>query len=176
MILATLLFYVAGYRWVFSYLENRTTAKLEQRIEAGTFTDEQLVEIKIPLNMPYYSDKGYESVYGETEWNGQHYRYVKRKVSGNTLYLLCIKNTDKSKIIEEKNNFTKAAGDAQQSNVPSKQIPAPVKLLFSEYFFHENSTPESAQQFSSIKRYLTDTNLYSQFDPQTASQPPELIG
>ncbi len=161
---------------MFTYLENKATANLEQRIDAGTFSDEQLVEIKIPLNMPYYSDKEYQSAYGETEWNGQHYRYVKRKISGNTLYLLCIQNPDKNKIISEKNNFTKAANDTQQNNSPVKQPTSVLKIVLSEYISQENSRSESVQQLSSSKKYLTDSNLISQFDPLTASQPPEEIG
>jgi hypothetical protein len=85
-----MVFNLAGYRWLFSAIEKNATANLEQKISAGKYSDEQLVEIRIPLNMPYYSDKDYEAVYGETDFNGEHYQYVKRKVSANTLYLLCL--------------------------------------------------------------------------------------
>jgi hypothetical protein len=94
-----MVFNLLGYRWLFSVIEKNATANLEQKIAAGKYSDEQLVEISIPLNMPYYSDKDYENVYGETDWNGEHYRYVKRKVSGNTLYLLCLPNKEKQALL-----------------------------------------------------------------------------
>jgi hypothetical protein len=106
-----MVFNLLGYRWLFSVIEKNATANLEQKIAAGKYSDEQLVEISIPLNMPYYSDKDYENVYGETDWNGEHYRYVKRKVSGNTLYLLCLPNKEKTSIVKVKNEFTKAVND-----------------------------------------------------------------
>ena len=80
LLMGILLFNLAGYRWLFYIVEQKATATLEESISAGTYSDDQLVEIKIPLNMPYYSDMDYQVVYGETEWNGRHYRYVKRKV------------------------------------------------------------------------------------------------
>ena len=99
---------IAGY---FLQLKKMQLLTLEQKISAGKYSEEQLVEIRIPLNMPYYSDKDYENVYGETDWNGEHYRYVKRKVSGNTLYLLCLPNKEKTSIAKVKNEFTKAVND-----------------------------------------------------------------
>jgi hypothetical protein len=173
-ILCILLFNIVGYRWMFTCLENAATAKLEQTIDAGNFSDDQLVEIKVPLNMPYYSDKDYEPAYGETEWNGQHYRYVKRKVSGNTLYLLCIQNPDKNKILSEKNNFTKATGEAQQNNSPARQHPSAIKLMLSEFISQENKKTETIQLLTSSKKYLTDSRLISQFDPLTTTQPPDI--
>jgi hypothetical protein len=132
-LLALLLFNTAGYRVLFNILEQKATARLENKIDAGNYSEEQLVEVKIPLSMPYYSDKDYESVYGETDWNGQHYRYVKRKITDNTLYLLCLPNEEKNIIVNTKNEMTKAANDVS-SNTPAqqKQVPSLVKLISSD--------------------------------------------
>ena len=116
-----MIFNLAGYRWLFTTIENNATANLEQKISAGTYSEDQLVEIRIPLNMPYYSDKDYENVYGETDFNGEHYRYVKRKVSGNTLYLLCLPNKEKTDIVKVKNEFTKAVNDVPSDKQGSQQ-------------------------------------------------------
>jgi len=162
-----------GYRWFFSVIENKATAKLEQKISAGNFSEDQLVEIRIPLNMPYYSDKDYEEVYGETDWNGEHYRYVKRKVSNNTLYLLCLPNKEKSSIAKVKNEFTKAVNDIPANKQGSQQKNTFIKLLTSEFkisesFISENSFSSLSLQF--ISRNTAVTNL---FIPLTEAQPPE---
>ena len=172
-ILFILLFNIAGYRWLFSFLENKATSTLEQKIDADIFSDEQLVEIRIPLNMPYYSDKDYEPAYGETEWNGKHYRYVKRKISGNVLYLLCIPHPEKNNLISAKNDFTKALNDVQQNNSPQKQQPSVIKLMLSEFTVQDETAYSSLHILTYSKKYLTDSYLFSQFDPLTASQPPE---
>jgi len=48
-----MVFNLVGYRWLFSAIENKATANLEQKISSGEYSDDQLVEIRIPLNMPY---------------------------------------------------------------------------------------------------------------------------
>ena len=121
LLLSLMVFNLIGYRWLFSTIEENATADLEQKIAAGKYNDDQLVEIQIPLNMPYYSDKDYENVYGETDWNGEHYRYVKRKVSGNTLYLLCLPNKEKTNIAKVKNEFTKAVNDVPGNKQGSQE-------------------------------------------------------
>ena len=168
-----MVFNLVGYRWLFSAIENKATANLEQKISSGEYSDDQLVEIRIPLNMPYYSDKDYENVYGETDFNGDHYRYVKRKVSGNTLYLLCLPNKEKTSIVKVKNDFTKAVNDVPANKQGSQQKNDFIKLLTSEFkiselFTNENDFSSLSLQF--ISRNTAVTNL---FIPLTEAQPPE---
>jgi hypothetical protein len=114
-------------------METRATARLESRIDAGQYSDDQLLEVKISLKVPYITDTKYEACYGEAEYNGQTFRYVKRKVVGDTLYLLCIPHVEKDRINVAKTDFTKAVND----NMPQKQgQPTLVKLMMSEFIQH----------------------------------------
>ena len=175
LLLLVLLFNIAGYRLLFNQLENNATAKLENKIDQGAYSPEQLVEIKIPLSMPYYSDKDYEAVNGETEWNGQHYQYVKRKVSGNTLYLLCIPNHEKNKIAEAENSFTKSVTDKDQNNVPGKPQSTIIKFVLTEFLPQNNSNLFVPQINNSGKHRISNADLFTQFEPLTSAQPPEFI-
>ena len=159
---------------MFSYLEESATARLEQKIDAGIFSDEQLIEIKIPLNMPYYSDKEYESVYGETNLNGEHYRYVKRKVSNNILYLLCIPNKEKNSITEAKNDFTKSASDIATNNpTQQKHSNSVVKFILSEYLPTDNAITYNKYISDSCKLISPNSEATDLFYPSTPAQPPE---
>ncbi|HLF45120.1 MAG TPA: hypothetical protein VI548_01760 [Chitinophagaceae bacterium] len=174
LILGIMLFNIAGYRWAYSFLEKNATAILERVIDSGNYTEEQLVEIQIPLNMPYYSDKDFETVYGETDWNGNHYRFVKRKISGNILYLLCIPNSEKNQIIFAKNDFTKKGiSDSPQNNVPSKQPSSFFKILLSDFISRENSIQFSLLINQPVKYFFFNSGLYSQFDPKAPFEPPK---
>jgi hypothetical protein len=172
LLLALMVFNLAGYRWLFSAIENKATAQLEQKISTGQFTEDQLVEIRIPLNLAYYSDQDYEEVYGETDFNGEHYRYVKRKVSGNTLYLLCLPNKEKTDIVKAKNEFAKAVNDIP-SNESSQQKISFIKLLTTEFKVTETSVNENI--FSSLSLQFINRNaaVADQFTPLTDAQPPE---
>jgi len=168
-----MVFNLVGYRWLFSAIENKATANLEQKISSGNYSDEQLVEIRIPLNMPYYSDKEYENVYGETDFNGEHYRYVKRKVSDNILYLLCLPNKEKTSISKAKNEFTKAVNDVPANKQGSQQKNNFIKLLTSEFKISEMISSENNFSSLSLQFISRNTAVTNLFTPLTEAQPPE---
>jgi hypothetical protein len=168
-----MVFNLAGYRWLFSAIEKNATANLEQKISAGQYSDEQLVEIRIPLNMPYYSDKDYEEVYGETDFNGEHYQYVKRKVSDNTLYLLCLPNKDKTSIVKVKNEFTKAVNDVPGNKEGSQQKSGLIKLLTTEFRVNETAFDINNYSISSLSFVSRNADAKDLFIPLTDAQPPE---
>lgn len=168
-----MVFNLVGYRWLFSAIENKATANLEQKISSGEYSDDQLVEIRIPLNMPYYSDKDFENVYGETDFNGEHYRYVKRKVSGNTLYLLCLPNKEKTSIAKVKNEFTKAVNDVPANKQGSQQKSNFIKLLTSEFRISESIIGENNFSSLSLQFISRNTAVTNLFTPLTEAQPPE---
>ena len=67
--------------------------------------------------MPYTTTwSHYEKFEGEVNINGQHHSYVKRKVSGDTLYLLCIPNRQKDKLQLAKNEYGKKVNDFEGSD------------------------------------------------------------
>lgn len=158
---------------MFSYMENKATERLEQKIDAGQYNEDQLLEIKIPIKVPYYSSTKYETYYGETQFNGEHYRYVKRKISGDTLYLLCLPHTEKDHIAAAKKDFINSVNDIQ-NNAPKKQEhPSLIKILFSKYLSQEKVSAGDLSITGLQKLNSPDSYLISQFDPQTPSQPPE---
>jgi hypothetical protein len=168
-----MVFNLGGYRWLFSAIEKNATANLEQKISAGKYSDEQLVEIRIPLNMPYYSDKDYEEVYGETDFNGEHYQYVKRKVSANTLYLLCLPNKEKTSIAKVKNEFTKAINDIPGNKEGSQQKSSLIKLLTTEFRVNETAFDINNYSISSLSFVSRNSDAKDLFIPLTDAQPPE---
>jgi len=164
---------MVGYRWYFSVIENKATAKLEQKISAGKYNEAQLVEIRIPLNMPYYSDKEYEEVYGETDWNGEHYRYVKRKVSGNTLYLLCIPDIENTSIAKVKSEFTKSVNDVPANKKGSQQKNTFIKLMNSEFQTNETVVDENIFSTGTLSFINKNVDAKDLFISLTEAQPPE---
>lgn len=170
-----MLFNLAGYRWLFSVIEDNATARLEKKISFGQYTDGQLIEIRIPLNMPYYTDKDYEYVYGEMDWNGEHLRYVKRKISGNTLYLLCLPNKEKSSIAKAKNEFTKAVNDIAGNKQGNQQKNDLIKLLTTEFRNYDVAGADLVLLSTATTFISRNTEAKDLFTPLTEGQPPESL-
>ena len=170
-----MLFNTVGYRFAFSFLETRSTVQLELAIDEGNYEEQNLIEIQIPLNMPYLSDKEYEVAYGETNINGIQYQYVKRKISNNTLYMLCLPNIDKSNLVAAKNNIEKNDIELNQHS-SNKKNPAHsiTKSLQQEYL---QSTKEHIFKNDPfvllILPKIRNNKSGNLFTALTPSQPPE---
>lgn len=120
------LFNLAGYAMLFNYLIHRTETRLAKVLDHQQYREEELLEIKVAMNLPYFSNEtSYERVEGEILVNNIHYTYVKRKVANDTMYLKCLPNTAKTQLVQEKNKFGLTANDLpagkkQQDNTPKK--------------------------------------------------------
>ncbi len=117
LLLSIYLFNLIGYNLVFQYLIDNSDIQLAHNINSKQIDERNLVEVKVALNMPYLSNtKNYERVDGQIELNGVAYNYVKRKVSGDTLYLLCVPNFSKTQLCNAKADYAKETND-----LPSKK-------------------------------------------------------
>jgi len=119
--IALFLFNMVGYRFVLEYMMHKANTQLEARLDKNLYDDSQLIELKVPINLPYQTSwAGYQRFNGEIELNGVMYKYVKRKVSNDTLYVMCIPNTKKMNLETAKNDFFKFSIDLNQNENSKK--------------------------------------------------------
>lgn len=143
LLLALLLFNWYGYRIVSAYLLNRSDERMEARVENNDYDESQLMELRVPIHLPYHNDwSDWETYSGEIEIEGVHYNYVKRKVEKDELVLLCLPNTEKQMVQSARDNFFKLVNDLQQNNNGKKADHGQAfafKGLFSEYQQENNN-------------------------------------
>ena len=110
-----------GYRLYYDYLQHKTNENLEALFDSNSYDESQLVELKIPVNLPYQTSwTSYQRYDGEININGTSYKYVKRKLCNDTLYLKCIPNTKKMRLETAKNDFFKNSNDLAQNDQSKK--------------------------------------------------------
>lgn len=96
-LLVILLFNSFGYSIVCSILQTKSDYLINARLEDDNYDESKLIEIKIPLKLPYSTEwKHFERFDGEIEINNVYYKYVKRKVIVDSLVLLCLPDPVKS--------------------------------------------------------------------------------
>ena len=79
LLVALLFFNWYGYRLITDYMQQRSDAQLEARLDQNDYDESQLIELRVPLNLPYHNDwTEFERYDGEVEIEGVHYKYVKR--------------------------------------------------------------------------------------------------
>ncbi len=114
------LFNLSGYRLLLNYWESRENDRLEARLDKNDYDEKDLVEVKIPIRLPYfYNWKEFERCDGEVELNGVQYKYVKRKVYNDSLVLMCIPNQAKMKMHSARDEMFSLINDIQ-SNTSNK--------------------------------------------------------
>ena len=129
-----MLFNMVGYRFVFTMLDNVASHKQDAKVDAGNYNEANLVEISIPLNMPYQDRvTEFERQYGEITVDGIVYTYVKMKVDHNLLILKCIPDVNRQQIKNSENSLAKANSSQDMDNNGKKQHPSFSKKIISDY-------------------------------------------
>ena len=124
----------AGYTLLFQYFIEDAEKKIEHRISSNIYNDDDLIEIKVALNMPYLqSAKNFVRVDGEIELSGVHYNYVKRKVAGDTLYLLCLPNFLKTQLADAKTELAKDFSDVPANKKNAETTSAKKQNSINDY-------------------------------------------
>lgn len=167
-----------GYRLLFDYMQQRTDKKLEARLDNNSYDESQLIELKIPVNVAYQTSwTAYQRCDGEITINGVMYKYVKRKLSNDTLYLMCIPNSAKMRLEAAKNNFYKISNDLNQNSDSKKSDSKSVfKNLQSVYnepsFLTKINSPIPVHQNLWLPEGILDLYTSFQISPE---QPPDAI-
>lgn len=143
LLLAILFFNWYGYRILSDILQQQSDTKLEAKLDRNDYDESALIELRVPINLPYHNDwKDFERYNGTIEINGIHYNYVKRKVEKGELVLLCLPNDEKQHLQSARDQFFKLVNDLQQPESGKKSSPSSsisFKSITSEYQQENNN-------------------------------------
>ncbi|MBE7173420.1 MAG: hypothetical protein INR73_22800 [Williamsia sp.] len=171
LFLSITLFNLGGYRLLTHYQQSQANHELEARLNNQQYSKADLVLIKTPLHLPYYSSSVFERVSGEMLIRGVVYKYVERRVYNDTLELLCIKDAQRTGLQKAKDEFYKQSNGLV--NHEKKGGPQVVKPLFFDYC-NPVSRYLFAFQLSSLKHtfyYIPISGIHAN---RLVEQPPEV--
>ena len=93
---------------------------------------DDLVSVKVPVKMPTVEDwKDYVAVAGQVQFQNNSYNYVKLRMTKDTLYLLCIPNYKKTKLISQ--NIINARKIADIPNSKKDHVPFGKQSILNDY-------------------------------------------
>lgn len=161
-------------------MQQQVSNQLEAKLDKNLYSDAQLIELKVPMHLPYQTNwSAYQRCDGEIEIDGMLYKYVKRKVADDTLYLMCIPNTRKMNLETAKNDFFKLSNDLAQNNNSKKSDNSKTisfKSLqgdYDEYSFHLNSLFLSSNATKFWRSGNVNNTVTTPHTPP--GQPPDLL-
>jgi hypothetical protein len=110
-----------GYRLMYDFMQKQANKQLETALDDDNYDESQLIVLKVPVNLPYQTSwASYQRYDGEVEISGVKYKYVKRKLANDTLYLKCIPNTREMMLETAKDDFYRLANNLLQNKTPQK--------------------------------------------------------
>lgn len=163
---------------MFDYMLHQANQQLETVLDNNDYDESQLIELKVPVHLPYQTNwTSYQRYSGEIEMNGVTYKYVKRKLANDTLYLKCIPNMEKMHLETARNEFFRISNNLLQNNNSKKQdnaksVTKTLQSVFCESSFDiKINSPFKWQQKISIKQTASDLSAAFILSPY---QPPEI--
>jgi hypothetical protein len=166
-------FNMGGYLPLYNYLINKADEQQVSVVERQEYADSELIVVKTALHLPYFTgNSDYTRVDGRIEMNGTQYNYVKRKVSNDTLYLLCIPNQKKTALYAEKNSLSGQYAEAPSANKNQKSTVKKTSPL-SEYNCPEHRQDSPAAAAHEKKQYFPTTSSLRNNLPDHPFPPPK---
>jgi len=175
-LLAIFTFNMVGYQLVYNYMSNRSDKALELALDNKLYSDSELISIKQPTNLPYYTNnRNFQRIDGEVEIQGVQYKYVKCRIYNDTLEMLCIPNTAKMQIEQSRNDYAKVAHDFQQDGKEKKSESnqKSIQKQASEYEELTFSVGNNQQIIARQPHTALNTLIESQRYYSKAEQPPD---
>jgi hypothetical protein len=175
LFLFVLLFNLYGYQLVIAYLQQQNDLHLTAQLDKDAYADEDLITIKTPLALPYYSNSpDFERMDGAIQIDGVEYKYVKRRIFNDSLELLCMPNTVKQKLQNAKSDFFELSNDLQRPE-GGKKASNIIKTVLLEYcetltFYIPHSFDKAKQKYE-----IPATSFLSSLLTLVQEQPPETM-
>ena len=175
LLLVILLFNWIGYRLFADFLQHRADVRLEAKLDKNDYSEDQLIEIKVPLNLPYQLNwSQFERFDGEIDVDGIHYKYVKRKIYNDSLVLLCLPNQTKQNIEKAKDDYYKIVNDiAPTSQKKSEKNNLSFKNILSEFFIEHPFLMKNNEACVKTNYVVIQTLLPASAVQESPGKPPE---
>jgi hypothetical protein len=169
-LLIVFLFNLGGYYIFFWGLMIRSDLDLTARLDADAYVEEEVIELKAPLAIPYGTDQeSLPRINSRIEHRGEYYRMVKQRLVRDTLHLVFIKDNNVRKLSDSRNDFTRLT---QESNSGEESQQFNFSKLPCDFEPTVNNQLEEHSWWCRLQDFRTEvTHLCSSFFPDIPHPP-----
>lgn len=171
-------FNLFGYKALLQYWEMQSNTNMETQLALQQYNEEDLVTVKIPINLPYHTNwEEFESYDGEIDIDGVHYKYVKRRIFNDSLVLLCLPNTEKTRLSTARDELFSLVNDLQKdaANTHSSHAGTSFQFAGGDYICQENEEWKGATESIEVVYYSPATEPLRSVATESPWQPPDVL-
>lgn len=157
-LLLVFLFNMTGYYFVQQYFLGKAHQKMSVALDKKQYAQNQLIELRVPLNMPYFQNTSFQRQDGQINIKGVTYNYVERKIENGYLVVKCIPNQMSQKIKKSTGDyFADVNGINKSENQKSSSGKTLVKASIDDFEEHAIHSLNlfSAIIFSNYPEYIS---------------------
>ncbi len=111
-VLVLFLLNVVGLYGILIGLRFKFASEANKELDEDRYPSSAAITFQVPLSIPYALDEqDYQRVTGEFENDGEVYRLVKQRLYRDTLYIVCVKDTNSKKINQALVDYVKTFTD-----------------------------------------------------------------
>ncbi len=166
-----------GYYPVYLCMQLKAQYEMKERLDSHAFGEDELFTIKIPLNLPYWTEnrQSPELIEGQIRYNDEFYKLYKQELVGDTLIVLAVKDHTEKAIFDSLSEWVKitVTGLPGTSEKAAGWVSHLIKDYFAAqprtYFYLYDWVAAAPQALSSTPFHVSPSFLI-------LSPPPELIG
>lgn len=162
-----------GYYEVLVIIDEQQHERIVKKISENEEEISGNLLLKLSMSSPYgHENTEYQRVYGDITVAGQVYHLVKQKVYRDTLYVVCLKDAQTTKVKNVISDYSKTfAGQPQKSDTPCKTITSLAK-----FFTLDNAVVSKSYLGWCVALPLTKLqNFYSFSTGSSVFHPPSFI-
>lgn len=173
LFISIVLFNLYGYQFVIDFFQDKQEVQLQSSIDNDQYNEQDLVYIKLPVNLPYYSNSAnYEKITGSVTVSGVEYKYVKRRIYNDSIELACVLNTGKQEFQSARDEFMKLGNDWLNTH-PTKKSTTNIKLVTLDFCNKIHSLTISSLSILSERSAIVHSNLPALLYLAILEQPPD---
>ena len=166
-----------GYYPVYLAMQWKAQTEMKARLDAHLFEEDELFTIKIPINLPYWTEtrSAPERIDGQIQYNGDFYKLYKQEVIADTLVVLAVKDHSEKALFSTLTEWVKITVTGLPGT--SEKAAGQVSHLIKDYFATQHCTYFHLYEWVAAKVPSSDSlSLFSSACSQVPSPPPDLIG
>jgi hypothetical protein len=96
------MFTICGHLFLYQYFVYRSDKLFNDQISKNRYNVNELVEIKVPVHTSINQNwNNFEKINGQVQFKNTCYNYVKLRLTKDTIYLMCIPNYEKTRLVNE---------------------------------------------------------------------------
>jgi hypothetical protein len=156
-----------------SYMVAQADRRMNELISHNLYDPNKLVEVKVKQNLPGINEwADYKNVSGSIQLKNACYNYVKLKFTKDTLYVMCVPNYEKTRLIDNNVIYAKQVND-----IPTDKTKDAAKKAGTDKTYDYLRLVINFLRFKDIPPVGVNKTYQLSADPfiATPGQPPEVL-